>query len=154
MASAGRILIMPKGEWNTETEYEMLDLVNHNGTSWLAKKVSVNIEPSDANSEYWQNMFDFNADANSGIFADEIICKNEGNLKAIFRKYVSDGDYDYGTEIVDYDSEGRAVKLCLKSYAQDDDVNYIVGVSTKDGEYKRLFGEHNIDLLKELLGLS
>jgi hypothetical protein len=38
MASAGRILIMPKGEWNAETEYEVLDMVNHNGKSWLAKK--------------------------------------------------------------------------------------------------------------------
>ena len=38
MASAGRILIMPKGDWKEETEYEMLDLVYHNGTSWLAKR--------------------------------------------------------------------------------------------------------------------
>lgn len=62
MASAGRILILPKGEYNSSTTYEMLDLVNHNGKSWLAKKTSVGIEPSDANSEYWQDMFDINAD--------------------------------------------------------------------------------------------
>ena len=59
MASAGRILIIPKGNYNAETEYEMLDLVSHNGTSWLAKKTAVGIEPSDANSEYWHNMLDF-----------------------------------------------------------------------------------------------
>lgn len=58
MASAGRILIMPKGTWNAETEYEMLDLVYYNGTSWLGKKTSVGIEPSDANAEYWQKLFD------------------------------------------------------------------------------------------------
>ena len=58
MASAGRILIMPKGNWSAEKEYEMLDLVKHGGTSWLAKKSSVGIEPSEANSEYWQNLFD------------------------------------------------------------------------------------------------
>ena len=58
MASAGRILIMPKGDYNAETQYEMLDLVYHNGTSWLAKKTAVGIEPSEANKEYWQNMFD------------------------------------------------------------------------------------------------
>ena len=58
MASAGRILIMPKGTWSAETEYEMLDLVYYNGTSWLAKKSSVGIVPSDANSEYWQKLFD------------------------------------------------------------------------------------------------
>lgn len=60
MASAGRILIMPKGAYNSNTTYEMLDLVNHNGISWLAKKTVVGIEPSDANAEYWQNMFALN----------------------------------------------------------------------------------------------
>ena len=58
MASAGRILIMPKGDWAAETEYEMLDLVKHNGTSWLAKKVSSGVEPTVENDEHWQNMFD------------------------------------------------------------------------------------------------
>lgn len=36
---AGRILILPKGHWNAETEYEMLDFVYYKGTSWLAKKL-------------------------------------------------------------------------------------------------------------------
>lgn len=58
MASAGRILIIPKGDYKAETQYEMLDLVSHNGTSWLAKKTVKGIEPSKANSEYWQNMTD------------------------------------------------------------------------------------------------
>ena len=58
MTSAGRILIMPKGDYNAETTYEMLDLVSHNGTSWIAKKDVVGIEPSDANAEHWHNMFD------------------------------------------------------------------------------------------------
>lgn len=60
MASAGRILIMPKGNWDANTEYEMLDLVFHNGTSWLAKKNVVGIEPSADNVEYWHNMSDVN----------------------------------------------------------------------------------------------
>lgn len=57
MASAGRILIMPKGAYDASKTYEMLDLVSHNGTSWLAKKTVNGVEPSEANSEYWQNMF-------------------------------------------------------------------------------------------------
>ena len=61
MASAGRILIMPKGDYNAETDYEMLDLVNYNGKTWLAKKAVSKIEPSSANSEYWQDMFDIGA---------------------------------------------------------------------------------------------
>ena len=56
MASAGRILIMPKGDYNAETEYEMLDLVFHNGKSWVAKKSVVGVEPSDENQDYWFKM--------------------------------------------------------------------------------------------------
>ena len=59
MASAGRILIMPKGNYDSSVTYEMLDLVYHNGKSWLAKKTAIGIEPSEANGEYWQPMSDF-----------------------------------------------------------------------------------------------
>ena len=58
MATAGRILIMPKGAYDASATYKMLDMVGYNGTSWLAKKTVVGIEPSDANSEYWHKMFD------------------------------------------------------------------------------------------------
>ena len=58
MASAGRILIMPKGNWNADTSYEMLDLVGHNGKVWLAKKDVVGIEPSINNEEHWMDMLD------------------------------------------------------------------------------------------------
>ena len=53
MATAGRILIIPKGAWGSETAYEALDLVSHNGNSWLCKKTAVGIEPSVGNAEYW-----------------------------------------------------------------------------------------------------
>ena len=56
MASAGRILIMPKGNYDANTEYEMLDLVFHGGASWVAKKNAKGIEPSVANEEYWMLM--------------------------------------------------------------------------------------------------
>lgn len=56
MASAGRILIMPKGNYDSGATYEMLDLVFYDGASWVAKKTVVGIEPSDTNSEYWQRM--------------------------------------------------------------------------------------------------
>ena len=57
MTSAGRILIIPKGNYNAESTYEMLDLVYHNGASWIARtNVASGIEPSDANKDYWQKM--------------------------------------------------------------------------------------------------
>ena len=60
MAIAGRILIIPKGDYDANASYTMLDLVSHNGTSWLARKDATGIEPSEANSEYWQRIVDFN----------------------------------------------------------------------------------------------
>lgn len=57
MATAGRILILPKGNYDATKTYEMLDLVGHNGTSWLAKKTVTGIEPSVENEEYWQCLF-------------------------------------------------------------------------------------------------
>ena len=60
--NAGRILIMPKGDWNAETEYEMLDLVCRDGKAWVSKKASVGIEPTKANEEYWQDMCDITAE--------------------------------------------------------------------------------------------
>lgn len=60
MASAGRILIIPRGEYDATTQYEMLDLVSFNGSSWLAKKDVLGIEPSTDNSEYWFDFGDFN----------------------------------------------------------------------------------------------
>ena len=58
---------MPKGDYDSTKTYEMLDLVYHNGTSWLAKKECTGVEPTDANSEYWQKMFDADAFTNAKI---------------------------------------------------------------------------------------
>ena len=51
MSSAGRILIIPRWDYDKTETYEMLDLVNYNEVSWLAKKTVVGIEPSEG--EYW-----------------------------------------------------------------------------------------------------
>lgn len=59
MANAGRILILPKGEYDASATYEMLDMVGYSNTSWLAKKTVAGIEPSNTNSEYWQELFNF-----------------------------------------------------------------------------------------------
>lgn len=52
--SAGRILIIPKGNYNSSSSYDNLDLVNYDGNSWLCKKTCTGITPSDTNSTYWQ----------------------------------------------------------------------------------------------------
>ena len=70
MQTLGKILIIPKGDYDSSATYEFLDLVRHSGTSWLAKKnVPAGIEPTTVNAEYWQNMFDAEAFIDSRIEA-------------------------------------------------------------------------------------
>ena len=55
MVNAGRILIMPQGDWNALTTYDMLDLVAYNGVAYLARQTSIGQNPStDTSMTYWQ----------------------------------------------------------------------------------------------------
>ena len=54
MESAGRILLMPKGDYSASETYAMLDMVNHSGASWVCKKACTGQAPSDSNTEFWQ----------------------------------------------------------------------------------------------------
>lgn len=76
MANAGRILIIPRGQYNANEVYEMLDLVNYNGTSWLAKKHSCGIFPSTESSEYWFDFIGINTNAIS--VANNLTTTEEG----------------------------------------------------------------------------
>lgn len=52
MVSAGRVLLMPKGEYDATTPYSLLDLVSYNGSSYVAKKSTTGNLPT--NTTYWQ----------------------------------------------------------------------------------------------------
>ena len=52
MISAGRVLLMPKGEYNAATTYELLDLVTYQNSSYIAKGTTTGNLPTD--STYWQ----------------------------------------------------------------------------------------------------
>ena len=54
MQSAGRILLIPKGDYSESSTYTMLDIVNHNNASWVCKKECTGQEPSESNTEFWQ----------------------------------------------------------------------------------------------------
>lgn len=55
MVNAGRILIMPRGDWDNLTTYDMLDLVSYDDVAYLARQQSVGINPStDTSLTYWQ----------------------------------------------------------------------------------------------------
>lgn len=51
--NAGRVAMVPKGEWASATAYTRLDVVLYNGSSWVAIADSTGQEPSE-DSTYWQ----------------------------------------------------------------------------------------------------
>lgn len=91
-ASAGRVLIKPKGDWNSTTTYEMLDLVNHNGYAFLAKRTVVGIEPSDEYPEYWHNLLDMQKIVENSI--SKTVADDVGNiLEERFRDMLSEAKF-------------------------------------------------------------
>lgn len=160
MASAGRILIMPKGNYNSGTTYEMLDLVNHNGKSWLAKKTSVGIEPSDANSEYWQNMFDITAETFGAL--DRLKGGTVFGSIVIEKDWASLALHDSTDRTAFLEKSPESHVLTMYNYKDEDNYNAVMIFpetenigdclylkSTVNGETRdfRLFGQHNIDVL-------
>ena len=154
MASAGRILIMPKGDWNTETEYEMLDLVYHNGISWLAKKNAVGIEPRDANAEHWMKMCD---GADITRILSNYINVNGGTMVVDLGLGGGKGTV-HATEFTTYirakkdQSNYRDIRITNPGNSESKSL-FVKVVDCADGvstEYK-LFGEHNLDLLNQYI---
>lgn len=55
MINAGRILIIPKGQWSNLVSYDMLDLVTEGSIAYIARQASVGVNPStDTSMTYWQ----------------------------------------------------------------------------------------------------
>lgn len=55
MVNAGRVLIIPQGEWTNLRPYAMLDLVSEGDKAYLARQASVGVRPSeDISMTYWQ----------------------------------------------------------------------------------------------------
>ena len=75
--TAGRILIMPRGDYDVSTTYEMLDLVNYNKATWICKREAVGIEPSDINSAYWFRILGVGI-LNSAVIANNLTTTAEG----------------------------------------------------------------------------
>ena len=51
--NAGRVAMVPKGEWDATTAYTRLDVVLYNGSSWVAIQDSTGQAPA-SGSTYWQ----------------------------------------------------------------------------------------------------
>jgi len=61
-----RVSIVPKGAWNSNNTYERLDLVSHNGSSYIARK-NVPLNTQLSNNEYWILVAEKGTDGINGI---------------------------------------------------------------------------------------
>lgn len=64
MAVAGRVAIVPKGEWRANATYKRLDAVTYNNTLYFAKK-EVPAGTATSNTEYWSKSIVGNPDKSS-----------------------------------------------------------------------------------------
>jgi hypothetical protein len=112
MADAGRILIIPRGDYNANSTYDKLDLVKYKGTSWLAKKNATGVEPVEG--EYWQKIFDlgtannltttaegFALDARQGKILNDMLLSNYIGIRDMvstnFNDQKENGIYSFGS---------------------------------------------------------
>lgn len=66
----GPVGINPRGEYNSETEYEKLDVVTYQGSSYVAKQSVVGQVPT---TEYWQKL------VSGGVGVDDIVDNLDSN---------------------------------------------------------------------------
>lgn len=87
MAVAGRVAIVPKGEWSADATYKRLDAVTYNNTLYFAKK-EVPAGTATSNTEYWSKSIVGGAgaiatkeDAGNVKPADGLSIAEDGTLK-------------------------------------------------------------------------
>lgn len=138
MISAGRVLIVPRGEWNAETTYRMLDLVNHNGYAYLAKRTVVGIEPSNDYPDYWHNMLDIDKIIENAIA--ETISEEVGDiLEERFRDMLSEAKYV--TDLNDPFDMPTFVKWDVET----ENTPYKSGLTQSTEGFAFVYGEYNKD---------
>lgn len=87
MAIAGRVAIVPKGDWSADATYKRLDAVTYNNTLYFAKK-EVPAGTATSNTEYWSKSIVGGAgaiatkeDAGNVKPADGLTIAEDGTLK-------------------------------------------------------------------------
>ena len=92
MAIAGRVAIVPKGNWSENATYKRLDAVTYNNALFIAKKeVSVGILPT--NIEYWMKVIDGSQTIpNATKTQDGLMSKEDKTKLDGFKQYKPDGE--------------------------------------------------------------
>ena len=108
-ASAGRVLLIPKGDWNAETTYTGLDWVRHNGAAWVCKNTCTGIEPTETNADNWQIM----SRDGSQITVDAAMSDQSENpvQNKVVKKYVDDKQVNIDGITLTLDETRNVIKL-------------------------------------------
>ena len=129
---AGKIMMLFKGEYDSTTQYEILDVVRKEGALYGAKKDLIGIEPTGETDENWMLLMDgkkvdrADKDGDGNNIADTYQKKTEPAQNAIYDNNGNNiaATYQKKTEAADkavHDNDGNEItKTYLKKAAVDD----------------------------------
>ena len=80
-AIAGRVLIIPKGAYNANVTYNLLDAVFFNGSTYIAKDTTTGNPPSD--TEHWQILAQGAQDAAAAVFFGTCVTAGSSQNKEV-----------------------------------------------------------------------
>ena len=127
MADAGKIGFAIKGDFDSETQYERLDVVYYQNISYVAKTNTIHNLPTD--NTFWQVLYDFNLNVDNTLSTESQnpiannIVTNELNKKV-------DKIDGKGLSSNDYTDDEKAKLSSLKQFVQGDN---IVFTENEDG---------------------
>ena len=129
-ASAGRVLILPKGEYNPATTYNMLDMVRYQNGTFVCKQTSTGNAPSfDADTDYWQLLVS-GSDV-TGVKGDAEATYREGNVN-ITKANIGLGNVDNTSDADKPVSTAQQTALNGKLGTSGAATNTTVAYTTKD----------------------
>jgi hypothetical protein len=149
MASAGRILIMPKGNYDARVTYEMLDCVFYGDTSWIAKKTVSGIVPSESNNEHWHKLCS-PADLSNYLSLDggNMIGHISFDGKGLI--YATEYATVFSAKKDNINYRDIRVGNPIMATQPNDMIKIIDCVNGEEKDYK-IFGEHNLALVNQYI---
>lgn len=74
MTTIGRILVVPRGKYNSDTQYDKLDMVSYGGKGWVCKKICTGVLPSEG--DYWSEIIDVSEALNDYMVTVDVTLDN------------------------------------------------------------------------------
>lgn len=130
---AGRVGLVPKGEWNATTQYQKLDIVTYNNKGYIAKVDNIPVGTLPTNEDYFFLSIDLDI-GEIGQFApaDEVKVGYFGN-KPVYRRYVSRtvvfDDDTYEAYVAYWPNVKQIINMNLSICIGSAHNNYFVGIN-------------------------